>query len=51
MFNKLKEEFENNPMPEAVEAPTNTITKAIAGGDIDEEFTELPKDDEDLDES
>ena len=46
MFNKLKEEFENNPLPEAVEVPTMTLTQALAGKDDDDEFTELPKDDD-----
>lgn len=46
MFNKLKEEFENNPLPESVELPKMTLTQALAGKDDDEEFTELPKDDD-----
>jgi len=67
IFDKLKEDFEKNPLPEAVETPRASITHAlnlsnlhtlaIMGKDDDEEpeekkeFTELPKDDEDLDES
>ena len=49
IFNKLKEDFEKNPLPEAVETPRASITLAIMGKDDDEEFTELPKDDENLD--
>ena len=57
IFDKLKEDFEKNPLPEAVETPRASITLAIMGKDDDEEpeekkeFTELPKDDENLDES
>ena len=49
-FAKLRADFENNPLPEAVEAPKATITLAIMGRDDDEGFTELPRDDEDLEE-
>ena len=42
MFNKLKEDFENNPLPDAVEMPTMTITEAITGSNADDEFTQLP---------
>ena len=45
MFDKLRQEFENNTLPEAVAMPNMTFTQAIAGKD-EEEFTELPKDDE-----
>ena len=45
MFDKLRAEFENNNLPEAVAMPDMTFTQAIAGKD-EEEFTELPKDDE-----
>ena len=45
MFDKLRQEFENNTLPEAIEMPSMTFTQAIAGRD-GEEFTELPKDDE-----
>ena len=51
MFNKLKEDFENNPLPDAVEMPTMTITEAITGPNADDEFTQLPQDDDDQDES
>ena len=51
MFNKLKEDFENNPLPDAVEMPTMTVTEAITGPNADDEFTQLPQDDDDLDES
>ena len=45
MFNKLREEFESKSLPEAIEMPQMTFTQAVAGTK-EEEFTELPKDDE-----